>query len=1062
MQLDSSQQAVLEACLPACALSVLGASGSGKSTLLAACVEQIARKYPGARIAVLNADRKATGDLRNSLSRTLGGLPDNISVQSVAAFAFTILSTFAQAVGREEPQLLSGAEQDLILKEIFTLAGGAENAEAIFSFPGLEKFNADAQGLPDFRSEFRDLLMRAAELNLTPADLAQLGEKYHNPIWGIGSEIMAAYEKSLAAAAGIKSANPDRIDHARLVSSAAGILRHWTAAFAAAELKALDMKKPRWDWVLIDDLQNASLSLLTLLKQLQADGSAIVAFGNPDQGVQGFRGGVARFSDLLTRPKKFGGLEAQRFYLEFGYRGGEELQRLLAKISSGIHTAGGGKQRKYQLAAEAAELNDVVEFRSFPNEIEEINYIAQHFRRLHLCEGAPYGQMAVITRSQNNLVRLRQSLVRLGVPVAALPATQPLKDYAVVESLLVLCQIALSKLDDLELREKITPQLVQELLAGKFLTINPGRMRLAIEELRGWEIAQGGSRSSDELICLLARNPQDPILAKVPEFAQAAQLVIATQAAANANPEDALWQIWEAIGLAETWQKIALSSGIAAEVANMDLDVMIQLFRVAQRLYERDPENSNLYTLLEYLITQDVPEDSIARTGQGGDEVTLTTPSASSGKSWQHVVLYGVDEGIWPDTRLRNPLTKVPELCTVTLAAHIAGADLDPQQTYADVIDDELRMLLQAASRAEKSLLIGCLNNEEESPSRFIDWLTSADFVLHHQEESALPLDKESLLGSIYRYRKSKNANLAAGVEAIAEDLQKSGLLKMPASVAELPISTQDPLGEDKWRISPSRTEMTMKCPLRSFFSSIDGARASDTLSRDMGILIHSIAENHPRLEGDYTQTLQVLLDELTARWAELNLDQSLASTLYLRERAEEMLEKYCDYLQNLPDNLQEVYPELRAQYRDKEIEVNAKIDRLEYDSQDPTQVRVVDLKTGKNAPAKDEIPGHPQLRIYQWLVNNGSVKLPPGKEKENLHSVGAALLYINTDAKTIPPREQEPSEEAAIRDTYQLLHEAAQLEKGPNFLAVPSSDNCRSCQFKALCPAQEGERIFS
>lgn len=113
-----------------------------------------------------------------------------------------------------------------------------------FFLSWFRKFNADAQGLPDFRSEFRDLLMRAAELNLTPADLAQLGEKYHNPIWGIGSEIMAAYEKSLAAAAGIKSANPDRIDHARLVSSAAGILRHWTAAFAAAELKALDMKNP--------------------------------------------------------------------------------------------------------------------------------------------------------------------------------------------------------------------------------------------------------------------------------------------------------------------------------------------------------------------------------------------------------------------------------------------------------------------------------------------------------------------------------------------------------------------------------------------------------------------------------------------------------------------------------------------------------------------------------------------------------------------------------------------------------------------------------------------------
>ena len=203
---DEAQQAVLDLAAP-CAASVIGPPGSGKTALAVEFAVRIVRDKPEAKIAVLSPDRRAASDLRNEISRTLGYLPGSVRIQSVTAFAFAIVSAYAQYVGRREPELLSGPDQDALLKEYFDLiVDGAVPG----TLPGWAA-DSDAARLPAYRAEFRDLITRAAELELSAQELAALGERFDEPIWESGAQ------PSLAS----RTVHPSAASSSRRVSAAA-------------------------------------------------------------------------------------------------------------------------------------------------------------------------------------------------------------------------------------------------------------------------------------------------------------------------------------------------------------------------------------------------------------------------------------------------------------------------------------------------------------------------------------------------------------------------------------------------------------------------------------------------------------------------------------------------------------------------------------------------------------------------------------------------------------------------------------------------------------------------
>ncbi|MDO5025987.1 MAG: ATP-dependent DNA helicase [Trueperella sp.] len=1055
MELDSAQSAVLSAAAATSALSVIGAPGSGKTTVLKALVMQILQENPAAKIAVLSPDRRAASQLRNEISVQAGVLREGVEVSSIAAFAYAIISQFAQATGRRAPELLSGPEQDAMLGEMFDLFGAD-----LFD-------DGAAHSLLAFRAEYRDLITRAAELQLSSRQLAELGEKYNQAVWVTGARVMEIYEKALATEATAQYANPDRTDHARIVTQAAAALRNWDTATEGKLDGIIGIEHPHWDWVLVDDVQNATLAVQALLAEVLSSGGRVVTFGDPDVAVQGFRGGISHLPAILTRPLGSGGIGAKRCYLAKRYRGGGALGELVQRVTQAIHTAGAGEHRSAQFQAVEPAGGFQVSITAFANDSEEIEYLASYFRDLHLNRQIPYREMAVITRSHVMHQQLRRALLRYGVPVAPIVLQDPLRTQRAVAGLIALIELALAD------AAQVNAAAVVEVITGPLVRIDPLRLQQLQRELQGWELKAGRSRTRDQILLDILGGPYaDSTVGQVPELATVAKLIAKIRAQRSAPAPDILWVAWDGLGIAEHWRDLALTAGMVGDGAEADLDAIIQLFRVAQRLAERDPQNANFANLVEFLVQQDLPEDSIARSGAQGDRVTLTTPSAAVGQSWDHVVVMGLNEGEWPNTRLRNPLTKVPELVATLVGSMLAGQEQSPQQLRQDVIDDELRILLQAITRARHSVVLTCLDTEDTGPSRFLGYiLASGKFgELEKPNVAHLPgstADLSNLIGQLRRGI-AAGGELAAGARQTLSALVAAGIWQADPDnwVDQLPLSTTAPLPSQS--VSPSKIEGFLKCAMRAFLQQIGAQDSSDQHSAAMGTIVHRIAQEFGFDANPDREAMQARFDEL---WQQEDFPAEYQIQL-LYARGKEAIAKLAGFLAKAGAA---TALEANAQGQIGEVSIRAQIDRLEVGAaSNPSHhtagnnsaaiaepVAVVDFKTSKNAIKQSESEQNPQLLTYQWLVANGKISGPDGRPITGVTPAGAKLVYLATATSGISVREQEALTTGNAQLAVQMVNRAAELQRGPSMPAA-ANDFCRFCSYQSICPAQKGERLFS
>lgn len=135
-------------------------------------------------------------------------------------------------------------------------------------------------------------------------------------------------------------------------------------------------------------------------------------------------------------------------------------------------------------------------------------------------------------------------------------------------------------------------------------------------------------------------------------------------------------------------------------------------------------------------------------------------------------------------------------------------------------------------------------------------------------------------------------------------------------------------------------------------------------------------------------------------------------------------------------------------------------MDRVETDEHG--RAYVVDFKTGKAAPTRDEVAHHPQLAVYQLAVREGALdEVFDGQRPE---PGGAELVQLRQAA---PKKEggdalpkvqaQEPLEGEWVGD---LLATAAGRVLDERFTPT-TGQHCANCAFRASCSAQpEGRQI--
>jgi superfamily I DNA/RNA helicase len=1114
VRLGADQRAVVDRVVAGAdpALLVVGAAGTGK-TLLA--VEAVAAAlgadddglFPPPdlpspdEVLVLASGRRAAAELRDRIGARVRRTTGQAMVRTPAAAAFAVLRARAALLGDPAPTLISGPEQDLALAEL--LAGHAAGEGVPLRWPaGVPE---EALTLRAFRGELRDLVMRAAERGVEPEDLALLGERHGRPEWVAAAGLYQEYVDVTTLRAGTPDAGA-RYDPAVVVEEAAEVLRTWE--------DELPGPRPRWRLVVVDDYQEATEATARLLRVLQDDGARLLLLADPDAAVQTFRGAtpalVGRADVAGTGPGELG---AARLVLDGVRRHGPVLRGVAARVAERVAVVGGAAHRRAlpvpgagagaagapgpgaavggvpTLAGgaaprDAAVPRDVLRTAVLPSPAQEAAWVAHALRRAHLEDGTPWAEMAVIARSGGQVTALRRALGSAQVPVAVVGSDVPLRDEPAVRPLLDALRVALGPdAGGAALDAELAARLCCSPLGG----MDAVGLRRLRRSLRAEEVALGGGRASDELLVEVLLDPAaaaalQPVVRR--PVARIATVLAAGRAAAAAPGADAqavLWAIWDASGLAEPWRRSALAGGPAGARADRDLDAALALFRAAETFVDRMPQ-ARAAAFLEWVEAQELPSDTIAARARR-DAVSVLTPAGAAGREWDVVAVAGVQEGVWPDLRLRDSLLGSQALVDVLAGrggGRAAGAGAAPGEAHAAaeagaaaraaVLADELRSFHVAVSRARRVLLVTAVSDEDDQPSPFLDLVEPNDEDDDPRRTAApAPLDLRGLVAQL-RGRLEQSAREGAPDAEAAAVLARLADEGVPgADPAEwhglADPSSDAPLWAEGERVpvSPSRIETAGTCTLRWALEAAGGT-APSSARQSLGTLVHALAQTHPR------GGREALLAELDRRWPELGLGHGWPATLE-RRRAEAMVGRLADYLEKAGEPLA---IEARFELELDRAVVRGTLDRVERAEPAPTdapedgaggapvQVRVVDLKTGRTAPSAEEATTNPQLGAYQLAVDAGAVEgLTPGAV-----SAGAQLVFVSDVNKNKAALREQPAlgPDAPDDPSWARTHieEVAERMAASSFAATANT-LCDRCPVRRSCPLRdEGGQVVA
>lgn len=1076
LTLDRTQRAVVDrisrpaprSSTEGTALLVLGAPGTGKTTT---AIESVAVATSSLALApeqvlVLAATRRGAAEVRDKLAARLRRTSGQPMVRTAASVAFAVLRARAAGLGRPAPTLISGPEQDHLLAEL--LAGHAAGEGVPVSWPAAVP--PAVLGVRAFREELRDLLMRAAERGLTPADLAALGVRAERPEWVAAAQLYREYLDVTV----LGQATPDagaRFDPAVVVDEAAEALAAW-------EVEVPGAARPRWALVVVDDYQESTAATARLLRVLADDGARLALFADPDVAVQGFRGAApALVGRAAAAGAGVGELGADQLVLGTAWRQPAELRAVTAAVTGQIGSVGAIRHRRPEprpgptglVAAppDQQRCPGLARVALLPTEAQQAAYIAHALRSAHLEREVGWGQMAVIARSGSQVAALRRALAGASVPVAVLGADMHLRQEPAVRPLLLALRCALDP-------HELDPDAAAGLLTSPLGSIDGVGLRRLRRALRAEELAGGGGRCSDALLVDAladpARTASLPAGVRRGAHRLASMLAAGRGAAARpgANAQTVLWALWSAAQVADGWRRTALAGGAGGARADRDLDAVLALFRAAETFVDRQPQ-APTGAFVDHLQSQDLPADSLAARAGGGDAVELLTPAGAAGREWQIVVVAGVQDGVWPDLRLRDSLLGAQSLVDL-LAGRALDAAGTATQARAAVLADELRSFAVATSRASAELFVTAVADADVRPSAFVDLVQrpaaggsagapGTDDQDPRQTVAPPPMDLRGLVG-VLRARLEQSVAAPAAAGQVAEpDRASAGLL---AELAREGVPGADPdewyglaalsstaplwAAQDKVPVSPSRAEAVSTCALRWALETAGGSIA-DATSQTLGTLVHSIAQQFPDgTEGE-------LLAELDRRWGELGLGDGWPA-LAQRRSADRMMGRLAGYLKGAGEALLREAP--FSLELDRAV-LRGVVDRVEYAG--AGAVRVVDLKTGKRAPSAADTTQNPQLGSYQLAVDGGALDelLPAGTR-----SVGAQLVFVGIGkAATVRAQSSLGPEVDGPSWARTMIDQVATTMAASAFTAC-ANDLCPMCPVRTSCPLQaEGRQVI-
>jgi superfamily I DNA/RNA helicase/RecB family exonuclease len=1135
-KLDSQQRAVVDH--RDGHLLVLAGPGTGKTTTLVELV--VSRLQPGEHqlepesVLALTFGRRAARELSDRIASRVAGGPVPV-VSTFHSFAYGVLRQHADpGAFLAPPRLLTAAEQDARLRELLTWSIRESRLEWPDSLAG-------AVGTRGIAEQVRALLARARGQGLDGAALARFGRRSGLPVWTSVGRFFEEYLDTL----GFEG----MLDYAELI--------HQAVALASKEREGRALRET-YKLIVVDEYQDTDPAQVRLLHELSRGGAQIVAVGDPDQAIYGFRGadvgGILEFSRRFRDPAT--GAPARIEVLRTTRRFPAPIARAAHRVLGPVPLPGlpAAVQQLHRTPI-TADGPARVEARTYPSASAEASGVAEVLLRAHAgldgTDPMSWSQMAVLVRNPAvhgpSLVRAMRSA---GIPVAVPPDEVALADEPAVQVLLGLVGLALEpgampedtgrlllggplgRVDPVAIRSLARAALLAHREAGETRSADTatggaeptdpdtGGAEPPVDPVpagtgpdAGVEGAQGRVTADALLTRALAAGDLPVTATHIPSpvrsgFQRVARSIAAVRAAVDRGDlvSEALWAGWTATDWPDRLRESALRSQGGSAGADRDLDALISLFDLANRLPTQRRGRVGLAAFVEEVRSLRLPQEARMPAEAEREHVRVLSAHRAKGLEWDLVVVASVQEGQWPDVRLRSDLLHVNEL----------GHDgrIDPL-SHSDLLAEERRLMYVACTRPRSALVVSAVAEPFDGgaqPSRFLADLGVP--IRAMTARASVPLAGPSLITTL---REAATAPRVLGPDGSADErieaLRGAAIERLAALAA---IAQGQPLGgmagplasavADRWwgvraptrpavaepppvseaatprpvRLSPSSVEALRTCPLQWFLERRVGAGTPSGSNATVGMVVHAVAEALARGEvAPNRAAIAPFVDEI---WSGMPFAARYYSAVE-RARVDEMIDALLMWQRESGRSAVAAEAAFTFQIPSHEgtIDVAGKIDRIDHD--DRGRVHLVDFKTGKSAQSKAAAAENPQLGVYQLAVREGAIEglggplhgaegldhrpspgdaggTPPEADPDGALG-GAELVNLGARLSSGMPtvRYQAPLEDGWTW-VHDVVLDAARLARGPKYPARPN-DRCSSCAFRYMCPAQPTAAAF-
>ena len=1009
-------------------LVVLGGPATGKTTLLIeAALSRISEGQDPNSILMLTYDRERASELRDAVALRTTSIMHEPIARTFHSLAFSILKMKANP-DAADPILMSGAEQEYFIREL--IAGDIDLGKNYWPLD-LEK----ALTTHGFARELRDLILRASERNLSPDQLAKLGQESSEKYWQAAAIFWKQYLDILDLQADSAADAKRRIDPSQIVVEAFRHLR--VNPILATDLRA------RFTTILVDEFQESDPAQRALLRELINQDVVICA--DADSAVGRFRGADPdQLSAELDFYESGKGPNGSRIVLHDEFRSSPDIFEVGAHIASGFAGAAPQRERICARATQGDEYAPVLLGR-FRSQSEEAQFIAYQFRHAHLIEKQPWSEMAVILRAPGmQASALRRAFSQSGIPVAS--EVEALASNPAIAPFLLIAQIALGEVHlNLENCERLLlsefggadsvslRRIRRALLGSRVEADQRTGAQLLIDAVAHGDISMDGAQSLQRIHDLLARARK--VLRK-----------------STAQGEDLLWEIWsnavtsDGSKLSESWRRQALRGGSRGAAADRDLDAMMQLFESARRFAERFP-HSKADSFIRQISQESILGDVITAQGQRPDVVQILTVHAAKGREWEVVAIAGLQEGTWPNLRQRGSLLGSERLVEIMRHGVFARKELDALAA-SGLAEDERRLFYVATTRAKSRLIVTAVAKEDDEPSIFheeVSLLVNGEEDEREVTQVPRPITPAALVATLRRELLVKSETAASLLKRLAEEGLPEADIDTWAGY--LPISSDDPIVPPGQlvSVSPSSAEGFIDCGLKWFLER-NGGTNGDSTAQVLGSAIHAYAA---LMEEDPSLTEEELTTKLRDAWKLIDPTTGWVSATQLN-RALLMIEKFVRYHNESLQTRQIIGVEAEFNVVVGRAQIRGSVDRLEVTSSG--EIYVVDFKTGASPVSQADALTNMQMQAYQLaVVEGGFDERQPGRA-----TAGAELVYLGSKNKEAPVRRQPPVDATEMRNEIQVIAEGM----SGNAFTASINDRCNNCQVRTACPIQSDGRM--